>query len=243
MLALADWADDNGRCWPSVAAIARKVNLTEKQARRVIHGLIEDGYVRVTDNAQGGATSRRYQIRLDRLTPPADGSSPIQGSPPPHVPTPSHGREPTSPPHGSRTIIDTSVTVKEDAQASPATLFPMEIVKFIPPCPTEKLVEIYHQTMPLNPQVKNLSKTRRAAIAARWKEAATLNCKPFGYSDTDKGLQSWRTFFEICAESLFLTGRAQPQPGKPPFVADIDFLMSPSGFTKTLENKYHREAA
>lgn len=31
--------------------------------------------------------------------------------------------------------------------------------------------------------------------------------------------------------------------GKPPFVADIDFIFSPGGFAKTLENKYHRDAA
>jgi hypothetical protein len=40
-----------------------------------------------------------------------------------------------------------------------------------------------------------------------------------------------------------MTGRAPAAPGKPPFVADIDFIFSPSGFAKTLENKYHREAA
>ena len=108
-------------------------------------------------------------------------------------------------------------------------------------CPADAIVALYHEILPDNPRCKVLSDARRAAIRARWKEAAKLNCAPFGYSSRADGLVAWRRFFEVCAESDFLTGRAPGLPGKPPFVADIDFLMSPSGFAKTLENKYHRE--
>jgi hypothetical protein len=112
-----------------------------------------------------------------------------------------------------------------------------------PACPSEEIVMLYHEAMPDNPRVRVLNDARRKTIRARWKEAASLDCKPFGYSSREDGLEAWRHFFEICAESDFLTGRAPAQPGKPPFVADIDFLMSPAGFAKCLENKYHREAA
>ncbi|QGZ62110.1 hypothetical protein [Paraburkholderia acidisoli] len=110
-------------------------------------------------------------------------------------------------------------------------------------CPTDRIVRAYHEVMPDNPRVKVLNNGRRKSIAARWKEAARLDCKPFGYSTVAEGLAAWRAFFEVCAQSEFLTGRSKPQPGKPPFVADIDFLMSPGGFSKCLENKYHRDAA
>ncbi len=110
-------------------------------------------------------------------------------------------------------------------------------------CPADAIVALYHEILPDNPRCKVLSDARRAAIRARWKEAAKLSCAPFGYSSRADGLVAWRRFFEVCAESDFLTGRAPGLPGKPPFVADIDFLMSPSGFAKTLENKYHREVA
>lgn len=112
-----------------------------------------------------------------------------------------------------------------------------------PTCPAEEIVELYHSLMPDNPQVRVLNNARRKTIRARWKEAAGLNCKPFGYSSREGGLAAWKRFFQVCAESDFLTGKAAPLPGKPPFVADIDFLFSPSGFAKCLENKYHREAA
>lgn len=110
-------------------------------------------------------------------------------------------------------------------------------------CPVEEIVALYHEGMPNNPRCKVLNPARRGMIKARWLEASRLSCAPFGYRTRPDGLVAWRTFFEICNESLFLTGRAPPQPGKPPFMADIDFLMSPSGFAKCLENKYHRSAA
>lgn len=110
-------------------------------------------------------------------------------------------------------------------------------------CPVTELISLYHSMMPNNPRLKVLTEARRSAIKARWREAAGLSCKPFGYSDRVAGLSAWEEFFSTCAESPFLTGRAKPQPGKPAFFADIDFLMSPSGFAKCIENKYHREAA
>lgn len=109
-------------------------------------------------------------------------------------------------------------------------------------CPIGSLVNLYHECMPNNPQVRVLNDARKGAIRQRWREAATVDGEPFGYKTVDEGLVAWRIFFETCAESDFLTGRAPTQPGKPPFLADIDFLFSPGGFAKILENKYHREA-
>ncbi|CAK1286415.1 Replication protein 15 [Burkholderia pseudomallei] len=110
-------------------------------------------------------------------------------------------------------------------------------------CPVERIVAAYHHHMPDNPRVKVLNDKRKRAIAARWREASKLDCKPFGYSTVEAGLNAWRAFFTVCAQSEFLTGKARAQPGKPPFIADIDFLMSPEAFAKCLENKYHRDAA
>jgi hypothetical protein len=118
LLALADWSDDGAKCYPSIAAIARKTRLSECQARRVVHRLIDAGVLKVTANAMGGATSRRYQIILDRLTPSADAtpSASARGSAdatPPLAPVrgvPSHSYE-------SRTVSEPSVHVKRTHRA------------------------------------------------------------------------------------------------------------------------------
>lgn len=137
--------------------------------------------------------------------------------------------------------LDTDTDSETDAEHKPLTPVPVD-PDDIRACPAGTLVNLYHDLMPLNPRVKVLSKARKSVIRARWLEAAALNCEPFGYTTKSAGLEAWRQFFEVCAESKFLTGRAPPKAGQPAFIANIDFIFSPSGFAKTLENKYHRDA-
>lgn len=121
-----------------------------------------------------------------------------------------------------------------DSPAEPAPVDPL-------PCPVQKIVEAYHTLMPDNPRIKLLDDGRRRTIAARWKQAAREKVGPFGYSTADQGVEAWKNFFEVCSESDFLTGKAEAGPGRTkPFIADLDFLLSPKGFKGCLENKYHR---
>lgn len=150
-------------------------------------------------------------------------------------------------PADSLLLIPDSLNLNPDSRISPTALSgPTEKTPVDPdllPCPVEKLVEVYHASMPVNPACKVINDGRRRAIRQRWREASRLTFKPFGYATQAEGISAWRQFFEICADSDFLTGRIPGRNGAPPFLADIDFLFSPSGFAKALENKYHREVA
>lgn len=70
LLALADWSDDEGRCYPSINSIAKKIRLKERQVQRTINQLISEGFVTILSNKFGGApgSSRRYQIVINSLT-------------------------------------------------------------------------------------------------------------------------------------------------------------------------------
>lgn len=118
MLALADWSDDEGRCWPSIPAIARKVRLSPDQARRVVHRLINGDFVRVTAGKTGGGMSRRYQINLDVLTPCTD-ATPGTGARGGMDASPPLASAPGDPLHSyaSRTVIDTSLNRQEVSDA------------------------------------------------------------------------------------------------------------------------------
>jgi hypothetical protein len=77
MLALADWSNDfGGNIYPSIAQCALKMRLSERQARRVIHKLIDDGWIEVVANHAGGAptATRQYRIIVERLLPLADAA-------------------------------------------------------------------------------------------------------------------------------------------------------------------------
>lgn len=110
-------------------------------------------------------------------------------------------------------------------------------------CPYDRLVDAYHECMPENPRVRKLTDARRRLLSARWNECRKPIGKTFGYTTVDEGVEKWRQFFRVCAQSEFLTGRTTPQPGRAPFIADLEWLTNSGNFVRVLENKYHRGGA
>src|SRR5690606_40080416 len=47
MLALADHADDTGRCYPSISRLGRRTGLSERAVQTNIRKLVNQGYIRV----------------------------------------------------------------------------------------------------------------------------------------------------------------------------------------------------
>jgi hypothetical protein len=243
MLALADWSDDGGRCFPAVSTIARRMRLSRSQAQRVIHQLIDDGFLVVTANSLGGSPTqtRHYRIILSRLTGSTDATGSAHATGSVHAQEGSHPCADRGSAGATQTVSEPSLTTSDNSQANLAGLA-AQISKSAKSlnCPVEKIVDAYHRLMPDNPRCKILNAPRRAAIKSRWLEASKLTCKPFGYATIQDGIAAWEQFFATCANSQFLTGKATPQAGKAPFFANVDFLMAPSSFAKILENFYHR---
>jgi uncharacterized protein YdaU (DUF1376 family) len=94
-------------------------------------------------------------------------------------------------------------------------------------CPYSKIVDLYHQILPMCPKVAKLNDTRKRHVRARW-------------NDDLKALDNWRNYFEHVAESAFLTGRVDGKDGRPPFLADFDWLIKSANVLKVAEGKYHR---
>jgi len=91
------------------------------------------------------------------------------------------------------------------------------------------IVKLYHEHLPMCPAVRKLTKTREAQIKARLK--------------TDlKTMDAWTGFFEYVAASNFLTGRANSNNGRKPFVADLEWLTKESNFVKVIEGKYEDQS-
>jgi hypothetical protein len=94
-LALADNANDERQCWPSIATIARKCDLTQDGVRKVIRRLVDSGLVAV--NPPGKHTANTYELFPGQLTPPIRGiAPPIQGIVTPYTPYSQTVSEPSS---------------------------------------------------------------------------------------------------------------------------------------------------
>lgn len=67
LLALADNANDEGVCWPSVKTIAKKAAIDERRCHRIIKDLEELGYLIVTERqgANGLKSTNIYNVYAD----------------------------------------------------------------------------------------------------------------------------------------------------------------------------------
>ena len=130
MLALADWCNDQGgSLYPSMRAVAEKIRIGEKQARRIIHSFEAAGYLAVVGNCYGGAPGTTKQFKLNvaklkllaeqkALTPPAGVTPPLDVTPPLEGRDPSRPASETPPAPGSQTTIEPPIEpLKKKAQA------------------------------------------------------------------------------------------------------------------------------
>jgi|SRR3989304_5016937 len=66
LLALADFCNDGGVCWPSIPQIARKARLTERQTFKVIRALENAGTISVS---RGGGRGRVNTYKVNKFHP------------------------------------------------------------------------------------------------------------------------------------------------------------------------------
>lgn len=239
LLALADWSDDDGRCFPSVASIARKTRLSKSQAQRVVHGLIDSGVVQVEGNETGGApgATRRYRILVDRLTGSAGatgsahdtrrgrnratGSAGATGRT--GAADGSHPCGETGSTHATQTVIEPSRTVSTSPDGDGCKPAAAGVAD---PCPHQLIIDAYHRILPMGRQVREWTPARASALRTRWRE-----------SPKRQSLDWWERFFAYCAKSLFLTGKTQ-SPGRRPFDLSLDWLVKAENMAKVIEGAY-----
>ena len=66
LLALADYADERGSCFPSIPVLARKARLKERQTQNCIRSLVDEGFVRVEPGA-GPKGCNRYVVVTEAI--------------------------------------------------------------------------------------------------------------------------------------------------------------------------------
>ena len=71
LLAMADFANENGICWPAIPTLAKKARLSERQVQRVLHDL-EDAKLIMVDKGTGphGVNTYKVLARGDKMSPP-----------------------------------------------------------------------------------------------------------------------------------------------------------------------------
>lgn len=94
-------------------------------------------------------------------------------------------------------------------------------------CPHKAIIETYHKTLPSLNSVREWNRTRQGLLRTRWAE-----------SEERQDLSWWENYFLQVSQSDFLMGRVEGQNGRPPFRADLEWLIRPGNMIKVLEGKY-----
>lgn len=73
LLALADWSNDDGVCWPSIQKLADKARVDRRSAQRIVRRLVHDQLITIEEGG-GRAKQHRYKVETAALCRPLENS-------------------------------------------------------------------------------------------------------------------------------------------------------------------------
>ena len=232
LLALADFADDSGWCFPSVPVVAAKARLSPRQARTHIRRLEAKGLVFCPSTKGGAGHSNRYRITPKSRKPASEFDDEKAEA---HFRDEKAERRKSSvkkaeverqkggsplPPNRH----EPSGTVKEEGSYEPLSsgddARPLAIAPSKPD-PIPEALSAYNAAASESgwPQVRLLTPARRSALAARLREAG--------------GLAGWAAALAKAQASPWCCGQ-----NKNGWRANFDFLTRQSSFVKLMEGNY-----
>lgn len=242
LLAIADFADDDGRAYPSVAGLAAKCRMKPRNANYILASLRASGELRVRVN-EGPKGKNLYQLRFTgvpaaglQASAPLQSGAGVQRSAGLQSVAPTPAMECAKPLHpiAAEPSLNRQEPSEGSAPSSRAGL---------PACPHRQLIALFTSKVPDLPKPRVEMWTDSAAakdMAARWKFVLTETREDGSrYASTVSEAVAWfGRFFDTVAESEFLTGRNGRFHG-----CDLQWLMKRDNFRKVVEKKYVNRGA
>jgi len=223
LLAIADFADDDGRAYPAVTTLAEKCRMKPRNANYVLAALKASGELEILVN-EGPKGTNLYRVMLDRLglqaVAPLQSLAPLQ-----HI-APTPAKDCAKP--LQRIADEPSLNHQEPPDTSTAKL---------PTCPHRAIVDLYHELLPMLPSVRMMPKARKNAMSSTW--AWVLTDKRMDGSaratNADEALEWFRAYFTRARDNDFLMGRVARSAGHKNWRCDLDFLLSDKGKKHVIE--------
>lgn len=239
LLAIADFADDEGRAYPAVGTLATKCRMSPRNANLLLAKLRESGELEVSIGT-GPRGTNSYRIRqpaapLKSPSPLKPASTPEALFTPeapftlkPSTPPPEAGFPKPLKPASDKPSMNHQEPSSTSARRTRRTGTP----------PVGEIVAAYHEALPTLPRVKVLdSKKRKASIAMFWawvltskKSDGTRRATTF-----DEAMGWIRDFFQRAACNDFVMGRTGRGSGHEGWQADFDYLVSDRGRVQVIE--------
>lgn len=229
----------NGKAMNS-AQLGRQVGLSAKEADALMAELLDAGVARRSEEgvyfshrmvkdealrnarAAGGKAGAEHGVKGAEAG--SKGGRPRKDKGGSETPLP--GFE--EPPPSSSSSSSTSVKKESKDSSSPAKL---------PTCPTQALIDLYHEVLPELPQVRLATKDRERALAKAW-TFALQSKRPDGTrraETAEQALEWFREYFGRARENDFLMGRTPRNEKHANWRCDLDFLLTDRGMKHVIE--------
>jgi hypothetical protein len=107
----------------------------------------------------------------------------------------------------------------------------------LPTCPTQSVIDLYHDILPNLPKVRLHTKDRVKAIRGiwTWVLTSTKADKTRRAETPEQALNWFRSYFARASENDFLMGRTPRSGEHAQWQCDIDFLMTDRGMKQVIE--------
>lgn len=220
-LAIADFADDDGRAYPSVATLARKCRIKPRNANYLLRQLQDSGEltVRIGEGPKG---CNLYKINVKGLQSSA-GVQDIAGvqsiAPPPAKDCAS----PLQPSAAKPSLNHQETSGRQKSK--------------IPACPFDTVRTLYHETLPELPKARLMGSDRKKVIGDFWKwiftETRSDGTPRAGTAE--QALEWLASYFTRARDNDFIMGRTARSAEHANWKADLDYLVSAKGRKQVIE--------
>jgi hypothetical protein len=215
LLALADCANDEGHCWPSMLSLARKCSKGQRTVQGVIKALVEAGHVTRRERAGHGC---EYWVHPRKDCTPADAAPPQPSRPAGTAPRSRRA----SPPQTLRGTPAAAADKPSENHQEPSEDSPPDGDDALS---VQEIVEAW------NDLASRCHLATVVKLTDERKRKARAQARRFTVDD-------WAAVFRRIEQSPFLRGTNDRG-----WRADFDFVLSPSSFVKILEGKYDQQPA
>lgn len=239
LLAIADFADDDGNAYPAVTTLAAKCRMKTRNANYVLSSLQASGELEVRIN-EGPRGTNRYRIVLGSAAKGLQrvagvGVQPIAGV---QRPAGLQSSVATPAPQCSKPLHHSADEPSLNYQEPSSTSLSRRSSSGMPTCPHAKIVELFHEALPELPRVKLLdTKSRKAKLTEFWRWVLTSRKTDGGprASTADEALLWIRGYFDQAAKNDFLMGRTSRSEAHSGWRCGLDYLLTERGRIQVIE--------
>jgi hypothetical protein len=244
LLAIADFADDAGRAYPSVAGLAAKCRMKPRNANYILADLQRSGELRVLQN-KGPSGKNLYQIVFSAMTrksvaPLQDGAgvqsgAGLQGGAGLQSLAPTPAMDCAKPLQPIAAEPSLNRQEPSTSSSSPAGR--------LPECPVDEIRKLYNDSLrdeqgALAPKRATVStKDRSRAMSARWKWVFEDvrddgTCRA---ATRAEALDWFARYFTKAWQDDHLAGRSNRGAGHERWRCDLDFLLTDKALKRVIE--------